>query len=159
MSQNPQTVDGVDAVFTDPLLDKMVGHWAMTGKLLGQPAKHSVDVEWVLNHQFLEIHEVGPIDRKTGKPEYEAMPLIGYDNMSERYVAHWIDVFGGRFSETLGYGKRTGNEIDFIFEYPDGPFHTNFTWDAAHAKWHWQMTQKSASGQWNSFADLMLTPN
>jgi hypothetical protein len=42
--------------------------------------------------------------------------------MSERYVAHWIDVFGGRFSETLGYGKRAGDEIDFIFEYPDGPF-------------------------------------
>jgi hypothetical protein len=55
--------------------------------------------------------------------------MIGYDNMSERYVVHWIDVFGVRFSETLGYGKRVGNEIDFIFEYPDGPFRTNLIWD------------------------------
>lgn len=35
-------------------------------------------------------------------PNYEAMVFIGYDNTSERYVVHWIDVFGGRFSETLG---------------------------------------------------------
>lgn len=36
--------------------------------------------------------------------------------MSERYVAHWLDVFGGRFSETLGFGKREGNSIRFLFE-------------------------------------------
>ena len=51
--------------------------------------------------------------------------------MTERYVAHWIDVFGGRFSETLGYGKRVGNKINFIFEYTDGPFRTNLIWNAA----------------------------
>src|SRR5947209_2187974 len=70
--------------------------------------------------------------------QYLPRPMvIGYDNISERYVAHWIDVFGGRFSETLGYGKRAGNEIDFIFEYPDGPFRTNFIWDATRGQWHW----------------------
>jgi hypothetical protein len=31
--------------------------------------------------------------------QYEAMVFIGYDNTSERYVAHWIDIFGGRFSK------------------------------------------------------------
>lgn len=158
VAQTSPPIDGVSAVLSDPLLDKMVGHWTMSGKLLGKPATHTVDVEWVLNHQFLEIHEVGPIDPKTGKPDYEAMPMIGYDNMSERYVAHWIDVYGGRFSETLGYGKRTGNEIDLVFEYPDGPFHTNLIWDEAHGQWHWQMTQKTASGQWKPFADLVLSP-
>jgi hypothetical protein len=99
---------------------KMVGHWTMNGTLMGQPTTRTVQAKWVLNHQFLGTHEWGPPDPKTGKPQYEAMPVIGYDNMSERYVAHWIDVFGGRFSETLGYGKHVGNEIDFIFEYPDG---------------------------------------
>jgi hypothetical protein len=79
--------------------------------------------------------------------------------MSERYFAHWIDFGGGRYSETLGYGKRVGNEIDFVFEYPDGPFRTDFIWDSPHGKWHWQMTQKNASGQWTSFADLTLMPN
>jgi hypothetical protein len=159
LSQNPPAIDGANAVLADPLLDQMVGHWKMSGKMMGKPATHTVDAEWVLNHQFLRIHEIGPIDPKTGKAQYEATPLIGYDNMSERYVAHWIDVFGGRFSETLGYGKRVGNEIDFVFEYPDGPFRTNFIWDATRHEWRWQMTQKNAAGQWTSFADVTLSPN
>ncbi len=101
MPQNTRPIDGANALFADPLLDNLLGHWKLTGKLMGRPATHTVDVEWVLNHQFLRIHEVGATDPKTGKPEYEATPMIGYDNMSERYVAHWIDVFGGRFSETF----------------------------------------------------------
>jgi hypothetical protein len=39
-------------------------------------------------------------------PAYQAAVFIGFDNTSERYVAHWIDAGGGRFSETLGFGKR-----------------------------------------------------
>jgi hypothetical protein len=111
---------------------------------------HTVEAKWVLNHQFLGIHEWGAPDPETGKPQYEAVPMIGYDNMSERYAVHWIDAFGGRFSETLGYGKRVGNEIDFIFEYPDGPFRTNFIWAATRGQWHWLMTQKNTSGQWKA---------
>jgi hypothetical protein len=152
-----QPIDGPHAVLADPLLDKMVGDWTMNGKLMGQSTTHTVKARWVLNHQFLEIHEWGPSDPKTATPQYEAMPMIGYDNMSERYVLHWIDVFGGRFSETLGYGKRVGNEIDFIFEYPDGPFRTNLSWDATRGQWHWQMTRKNTSGQWATFADLTLS--
>jgi hypothetical protein len=53
---------------------------------------------------------------------------VGYDNTSERYVAHWLDVYGGRFSETLGYGRRSSDSIEFVFEYPAGPFHTTFSW-------------------------------
>ena len=62
--------------------------------------ENSVKAEWVLNHQFLLVH----IKDGSSPPIYEAMVFIGYDNTSERCVAHWIDVFGGRFSETLGYG-------------------------------------------------------
>jgi len=102
------------------------------------------------------MHEVGAPDPKTGKPDYEAMPMIGHDNTSERYVAHWIDVFGGRWSETLGYGKRSGDEIDLVFEYPDGPFHTDFIWNTKAGTWRWHMTQKGADGTWHDFADMML---
>src|SRR5258705_9528791 len=105
-----------------PLLDKMAGHWTMNGELMGQPATHTVQAKWILNHRSLKIRECGPPDPKTAKPQYEAMPMIGCDNLSERYVVHRIDVFGRRFSETLGCGKRVGSEIDFIFEYPDSPF-------------------------------------
>jgi hypothetical protein len=85
------------------------------------------------------------------------MIMVGYDNTSERYVAHWNDVFGGRFSETLGYGTRAGNEIRFVFEYPDGPFHTTFRWNPETHQWKWLMQQKNKSGLLTEFADLTLT--
>ena len=84
--------------------------------------------------------------------QYEAMVFIGYDNASERYVAHWIDIFGGRFSETLGFGRRQGDSIGFVFEYPDGPFHNTFTWDPTTKKWTFLMEQKNSSGKWVQFA-------
>ena len=82
--------------------------------------------------------------------------MVGYDNASERYVAHWNDVYGGRFSETLGYGTRNGNDICFVFEYPDGPFHTTFRWLPESQQWAWLMETKNKSGQWTEFATLNL---
>lgn len=90
-------------------------------------ADHAVKAEWVLNHQFLRIDEKENAPQPGSTP-YEAMVMLGYDNTGERYVAHWLDMYGGRFSETLGYGTRAGNEIRVVFECPDGPFHTTFRW-------------------------------
>jgi len=152
-SQEPAQLDGPKHIFNDPLLDNMAGSWKMTGKVRGQSAEHSVEADWILNHQFLRIHE------KDGSPAkaYEALIMIGYDNASERYVAHWNDVYGGRFSETLGYGTRADNEIRFVFEYPDGPFHTTFRWKPDTKQWEWLMETKNESGRWTEFADLTLT--
>jgi hypothetical protein len=69
-------------------------------------------------------------------------------------VLHLIDIFGGRFSETLGYGARSGNEIRFVFEYPDGPFHTTFRWSPEDTTWRWLLEQKDKDGKWTTFADL-----
>jgi Protein of unknown function (DUF1579) len=90
---------------------------------------------------------------------YEAMVFIGYDNASERYVAHWIDVLGGRVSETLGYGKRSGKVIKFVFEYPDGPFHNTFTWNPENESLVCLMEQKDSAGNWKVFAvDTLRRP-
>jgi hypothetical protein len=124
---------------------------------MGRAAEHTVSVEWVLNHQFLRISEKDDALASSDRVPYEAMIMVGYDNTSERYVAHWNDVFGGRFSETLGYGTRAGNEIRFVFEYPDGPFHTTFCWNPETHQWKWLMQQKNKSGLLTEFADLTLT--
>jgi hypothetical protein len=151
-----QDFDGPHHVFSDPLLDNMTGAWNLTGKVMGRSADHVVEVEWVLNHQFLRIHEKDRSPAATGAVPYEAMIMVGYDNTSERYVAHWNDIYGGRFSETLGYGTRSGNDIRFDFEYPDGPFHTTFRWLAESHQWAWLMETKNKSGQWTEFAMLVL---
>src|SRR5215510_6509117 len=88
---------------------------------------------------------------------HEAMVFIGYDNTSKRYVVHWLDHFGGRFSETLGYGLRSGNSIKFVFEYPDGPFHNTFTWDEKTGGWNFLLQTKDKTGNWVVFAEDTLT--
>ena len=150
LAQEP--LDGRNRVFHDELLDKLVGDWKLTRKMKQQSVENHVKAEWVLNHQFLLIH----MKDAASPPTYEAMVFVGYDNTSERYVAHWMDVFGGRFSETLGYGKRSGNVIQFIFEYPDGPFRNTFTWTSESNTWAFLMEQKDQTDKWKVFAEDRL---
>jgi hypothetical protein len=147
-------LDGQNRKFFDDLLDHLAGSWKMTGQILGQPVTHQVTAVWTLNHQFLHVHEKDTAD----PPAYEVDAYIGYDNLSERYVAHWLDVFGGRYSETLGYGKRDGNSIRFLFEYPDGPFVNTFVWNPEQRKWRFVLESKNGDGQWTNFAMLDLGP-
>ena len=143
-----EPLDGPNRPFKDELLENLVGDWKLARQIRGQTVQNTVHVDWVLNHQFLRIH----MKDAATPAQYEAMVFVGYDNASDRYVAHWIDVFGGRFSETLGYGKRDGNSIKFVFEYPDGPFHNTFTWNASDKTWTFLMEQKNKEGKWTIFA-------
>lgn len=148
----PAPLDGPNHPFVDDLLDHLAGTWKATGQMRGQPVIHSIDASWVLNHQFLRFHEKDT----SSSTAYEADVYIGYDNMSERYVIHWIDVFGGRFAETLGYGHRSGNSIRFVFEYPDGPFSNTLIWKPAERKWQFVLESKNNRGKWESFGTLEL---
>ena len=56
---------------------------------------------------FLDVtqsHQETEDKRRDSRNEAEV--FFGYGNMSEQYVAHWLDTFGGRYSEVLGYGMR-----------------------------------------------------
>jgi hypothetical protein len=130
----------------------------MEGQIVGRDAHHEVQAEWVLNGQFLRIHEKTAAGRPASEHSYEAIWFLGYDPTSDRYVLHLLDVFGARFSETIGYGVRDGDSIRFIFEYPDGPFHTTFFWASKAGTWQWLMEQKDKDGKWVQFANLKLTP-
>ena len=145
------------AEWRDELAEHLTGSWNMGGHVMGRDAHHDVQAEWVLNHQFLRIHEKTAVDAPAAEHKYEAIWFLGYDSISDRYVLHLFDVFGTRFSETLGYGTRDGNAIRFVFEYPDGPFHTTFRWSPEKDSWEWLMEQKDKDARWTNFADLKLT--
>jgi uncharacterized protein DUF1579 len=152
-AQQPDAaLDGPRRIFQDSLVEKLTGDWTMTGRVRGRPAEYSLHAEWVLNHQFLQLR----MRDVSQPPAYEATVYLGYDNASERYVSHWLDLFGGRFSETLGYGQRAGSAIRFVFEYPDGPFHTTFSWDPAARTWSVLMEDRGAGGVWQEFASYTL---
>jgi hypothetical protein len=138
------------------ILDKMAGTWTVEGNVRTSPTHHTITAEWILNRQFLRLHEVtSPEAPKSEKP-YDAIWFVGYDEVSDRYVIHLLDIFGPRFSETLGYGTRKANAIAFVFEYPDGPFHTTMEYRPESDSWHWLLEQKE-KGQWQQFADFKLT--
>jgi hypothetical protein len=157
-------IDGENRPLKDALLDNLVGKWRVKGRIAGQPIQQACDAEWVLNHQFLRVHFISvsaiedlKVKAKERKAEYEADVFIGYDNMSERYVAHWLDTFGGRFSESLGYGRREGaNAMKFVFEYPNGPLHNTFSWKTNDKTWSIMIEQKDGRGKWTVFAEEVL---
>lgn len=141
----------------DPLADRMTGTWKLEGQVMGQAAHQEVRADWVLSHQFLRLQEKTAASAPNTERPYEAFWFLGYDAISERYVLHLMEVFGARFSESLGYGTREGNQIRFVFEYGDGPFHTTYRWNPENDTWQWLMEQKDKNGKWVSFADLTLT--
>ena len=156
-AEAPPPLDGPHRPMSDDLLDNLAGTWTLRGTIQGKPAEQRLSAGWVLNHQFmrLEFEQTGSVP--AGEPRYAAHVYVGYDNTSERYVAHWIDVFGGRFAGTLGYGVRTGNAITLRFEYPDGPFENGFTWVPETKSWRFALRGKQPTGAWVSFADLTAT--
>jgi hypothetical protein len=151
-AQQPPSLDGPQHVFQDPLVEQLSGDWSMVGAVRGRPAADRLHGDWVLNHQFLrlEMRDVAE------PPAYQATVYIGYDNTSERYVAHWLDSTGARFCETLGFGVRVGNEVRLVFEYPDGPFHTTFTLDPGTRSWAVLMQDRGPDGAWREFAHYAL---
>jgi hypothetical protein len=106
--------DDRDRTFNDALLDLLVGRWNVSREIRGKQERNTLDVEWVLLHQFLQLHFKDIAE----PPQYEAIVLIGYDRAAQRYVIHWCDTFGGKFSLT-GHGRRSGDSIEFVFEGPD----------------------------------------
>jgi hypothetical protein len=145
------------AEWRDSLADRMAGIWKLDGQIMGREAHHEVHADWVLNHQFLRLHEKTAAEAPKSEQPYEAFWFLGHDRVSGRYVLHLMDIFGARYSETLGYGTRDVNQIHFVFDYPDGPFHTTFIWNPRKDTWEWLMEQKGKSGKWTRFADLKLT--
>jgi hypothetical protein len=145
------------ADWADGFVGNLAGSWKLGGKVGSSEAHHDVEADWVLNHQFLRIKETTSATAPAGERGYDSIWYLGYDPISERYVLHLMDTFGARFSETLGYGTRDGNQIKFVFEYPDGPFHNTYLWNADEKSWPWLMEQKDKDGKWVPFANLKLT--
>src|SRR5213592_1039505 len=119
--------------FQDTLLDNLVGDWHVERKFgSGRTAENTLHAEWVLDHQFLELHY-----RDVATPsKYEAMVFIGYDAGEQHYICHWIDNFGGQFS-ALGHGRIDSEKrsIEFTFNYKDGPFTNRFSFDPQTRIW------------------------
>jgi hypothetical protein len=142
--------------FHDDLLDHFQGRWVLQGTIAGKNTTHDVENTWVLNHQYLQVHEVSREKKTNGEPEYEAMPFIGWDQATNRYVCIWLDIWGGFSKFTAGYAPRTGDEIRFIFTDGKDAFHTTFKYDRQTETWEWLMDSEE-NGKSTPFARVKLT--
>jgi hypothetical protein len=143
--------------FQDPLLDHFVGHWKLEGMMDGPNTVHDVDAEWVLAHQYLRLHEVSRDHNAKGEPSYEAMVFIAWDQNKSEYVIAWLDVYGDISPiASIAYAKKNANELAFVFNDPDGAFHTTFAYDAKTDTWKMDM-DATEKGQLKPFARTTLT--
>jgi len=140
--------DGPRALFKDPFIENLTGEWDITRTIRGKVVHNKASAAWVLNHQFLQLH----MTDVSSPPAYEAIVLIGYDHEAQEYIAHWCDVFGGRFSG-IGRGRLLNSSVAFTFTYPDGPFINTFTWNAKDRTWTSYMENVSSSGVRQFFAE------
>jgi hypothetical protein len=106
----------------DPLLQGLVGGWLLVGSVGRRRVAYTMRGYWVLDHRFFRL--------SVKHPSYRATVHIGYDHVRKSLIAHWLDTLGGRPSATLGLGQRVGSALQFDFEYPAGPSHVTFTFDA-----------------------------
>ena len=143
-----EAVDGPGRTFQDPLVEKLAGQWRITRRIRGKQVENRATAQWVLNHQFLELHMT---DAAT-PPAYEAIVLIGYSGADRRYVVYWCDTFGGTFS-AVGHGRRAGDAIEIEFQYPDGHFFNTFTWDEKARTWSSRMESSDKDGKRALFAE------
>ena len=139
--------DGPNRLFQDEFVDNLVGDWHLTREIRGQRVASTFRAEWVLNHQFLQLHFKDVVE----SGGYEAIVLLGYQHADKRYVAHWCDTYGGKFSG-VGLGQRSGDTIPFEFHYPDGPFFNTFAWNPETKGWTFTMESVGQDGKRKLFA-------
>jgi len=143
---------------SEPLLDHMVGTWILHGTVEGKETIHDVTGEWILNHEYAQIHEISREKDAKGQPQYEAIVLIEWNPKSAEYACEWLDTTSGGalFTQVIGHGKREGDKIPFLFKMRDGTvFHNTFAYNSASDTWQWLLDGEE-QGKLKPFARMEL---
>src|SRR5271170_7891813 len=143
----------------ETLLDHLAGNWILQGTIAGGETTHDIESDWVLNHEYLRIHETSREKNAQGKPAYEAIVFISWEASSSDYRCLWLDSTSGEglaSTQGIAKGKRNGDEIAFLFKSKDGDFHTTFAYNRSADTWQWLMDGEE-NGKLSPFARLKLT--
>lgn len=148
-SQQPQRQDS--------FLDHMTGHWVLSGTIAGRQTTQDVDADWVLNREYIRLHEISRDKSPGGSPNYEAIVFLGWDPATGEYTLLWLDTTSGSGlnSPVIGRGKLSGDQINFLFKSHEGDFHTTFAYDKSSDTWKWIMDGEQ-DGKLSPFARVTL---
>jgi hypothetical protein len=151
--------DQAPAPYRNALLDRLVGRWVLRGTIAGQTTTHDVAAEWVLNHQYVRLHEVSREKDAKGRPQYEATVFLGMDPAQEGGIAClWLDNTGasGLDAGSVGHAPVASDTLAFRFTTPGGGFVTRFAYRKASDTWAWLMDADGEDGP-QPFARVALT--
>jgi hypothetical protein len=143
----------------DTLLEKLTGHWVMTGTIGKQAVTHDVDADWILKRQYIRIHEVSREKDDDGEIAYEAWIHIVWDKENAEYVVMWLDSTGTTnfAAEGVGHGKPDGDRIPFVWKSADkSGIRNTFAYARASETWSWTIDNVDKSGTPSPFAKVTL---
>ena len=137
-------------------LNHLIGQWTLTGQMGATPLRQAVTARWVLGGLFVEMHFSSTLPAPEGRPPYEAIYHIGYNDKADVYILHLLDTFGVATACVVGRGRREGNVVAFVFDYEGGPFTNRFIWEADNDAWRFEQTYLD-DGQTRVFATKQMT--
>jgi hypothetical protein len=141
------------------LLDHLSGDWVLKGTIGGKDTTHDIQASWVLNREYLRLHEVSREKNAGGAPAYEAIVFIGWDGKAHQYTCLWLDSTSGDglSAQTIARATPSGNAIPFIFTIsPTDSLHTTFSYDSRADTWQWLIDEEK-DGKTDRFANVKLT--
>jgi hypothetical protein len=140
------------------LLDHLTGSWTLRGTIAGRKTTHDIESDWVLRREYIRIHETSREKNAKGQAAYEAIVFIAWDNAAREYRCLWLDSTGGGglSPQAIAHGKRSSDEIVFLFNDSDGSIHTSFAYSKSTDTWQWRIDNES-NGKLSPFARVKLT--
>ena len=143
---------------TSPILEHLTGHWILRGEIAGKQTTHDVDAEWVIQHHYVQIHEVSRDKDAKGQPHYEALILVGFRDATKTYTCVWLDLYGGAAIESIGVAEPSENQLPFVFKDEKGEvsFRNDFVYEPAANTWEWRMDNVD-KGMAKPFGRVKLT--
>jgi hypothetical protein len=146
------------ATLPDSLLNRLTGRWVLTGTIDGQKTVHDLEIQRVLQGQYVQIREVSREKDEKGKPQYEAIVYLCWEEAKKQYSCLWLDNTGngGLSNGITGIAKHNGDTIAMIFKYSGTlQFHTTFRYYRGKDSWQWTMDEDN-NGKMQPFARVAL---
>ena len=141
------------------LLDHLTGNWVLQGTIAGKATTHDVQAAWVLNREYVQMHEVSREKNSAGGPAYEAIVFLSWDAKPQQYTCLWLDstAGGGLSAEGLAHADLAGDSIPLVFTLsPSDQIRNTFSYDKTADTWRW-VIDSVEKGQTQRFADVTLT--
>ena len=90
----PASACSQDTIPPRDLLDRLTGDWLLQGMIAGDPVTHDVTAKWVLEGGYLQLHELAREKDEAGRPAYEAIVIIAWEETAGEYQCLWLDTTG-----------------------------------------------------------------